>query len=55
MPNPRPKGVGDGEQVNIPALLTQDGTLANDGVGQTDDLRALYDPDIRQRPAKKTA
>jgi hypothetical protein len=27
VPNARPKGVADGEQVNIPALPVQEGTL----------------------------
>jgi hypothetical protein len=33
VPYARPKGVADGEQVNIPALPVQDGTLIQGCVG----------------------
>ena len=47
MPNARPKGVADGEQVNIPALLAQYGTSVQSSVGLLDCLRALA---TRYRP-----
>ena len=44
MPKTRPKGVVDGEQVNTPALLVQDGTLGQGPVGLVDYLRAIKIP-----------
>ena len=43
-PKTRPTGVVDGQQVNIPALLVQHGTLAGGGVGLLDCLRAFKIP-----------
>ena len=44
MPKTRPKGVVDGEQVNIPALLAQYGTSIQSSVGLLDCLRAFKVP-----------
>ena len=53
MPNARPKGVADGEQVNIPALLAQHGTSVQGGVGLLDCLRAIKIPiSTETRPRK---
>jgi hypothetical protein len=53
VPNTRPKGVVDGEQVNIPALPVQDGTLGVREAGLSDCLRAFMIP-IHPRTAEKT-
>jgi hypothetical protein len=44
VPNARPKGVADGQQVNIPALAEHYGTLVERWVGLLDCLRAFTIP-----------
>jgi hypothetical protein len=53
VPNARPKGVADGEQVNIPALPAQDGTLVGGGVGSLDCLRAFKIPISTEEQPRK--
>jgi hypothetical protein len=53
VPNARPKGVADGQQVNIPALATHYGTPGSRGAGLLDCLRAFKIPiPLRPRPRK---
>jgi hypothetical protein len=53
VPNARPKGVADGQQVNIPALAMHYGTPGLMGVGLLDCLRAFKIPIPRgARPRK---
>ena len=44
MPNARPRGVADGQQVNIPALAVHYGTPGRGRVGLLDCLRAFKVP-----------